>query len=356
MNTFRNLKFIGITVVLIAPVISSCKKGNHDHPTPPPPVKVRVMELASSNSSSINEYSGTVSSVESTTLSFAVPGTITSLNIKEGQKVAKGSLLGSLRADEYQNSYNIAQAELAEAQDGYDRLKKLHDANALPDIKWVEIQQKLKQAQNAAEIARRTLDDTKLYSPLSGTVSQKFADVGQTVIPAQPIVEIITTNDITIDIPVSENEIAKFTVGDKASVTLDALGKDTLDGKVSQKSVMADPLTRSYTVKVAIPNPDNKILPGMIGNVYFSDLKSDETVSPESGKDYILPSQVVLLNHDNRWFVWVMEDCVAKRRFVTVDELTANGVKVTSGLKPGDKVIVEGMQKVGTGTRLVTVN
>lgn len=343
-----SIRLIALFSIII--LAASCKK-NDDKPVVQPPIKVTVMEISGGGGVSSREYSGTVSSSETTTVSFSVAGTINALYVKEGDKVKKGQLLGKVRNGEYLNAYNIAEAELTEAQDGYNRLKKLHDANALPDVKWVEIQQKLKQAENAAEMAKRSLDDTELHSPVSGTVTQKFADPGQSVLPVQPVYEIVATNDITIDIPVSENEIGNFSIGEKAHVEIESLKGMVLEGKVTQKSVTADPLTRSYMVKLGIPNTEGKILPGMIGSVKF-----DESSFPsENGdnKSFFLPSQAVLLNHDNRWFVWVVRDSVAERRFVTADELVAKGILITSGLQAGDKVIVEGMQKIGTGSRVV---
>ena len=330
-------------------ILSSCGNGK-DKPTIAPPVKVKVMEAGKS---SLNEglvYSGTVSSSESTTVSFAVPGKITELYVKEGQKVTKGQLLGKVRNGEYLNAYNIAQAQLEEAQDGYNRLKKLHDANALPEVKWVEIQQKLKKAQNMSEMAERTLNDANLHAPVAGTVTKKYADIGQTVMSVEPIYEIISTGDLTIDIAVSENEIGSFHNGDIAYVTIKAVDISDMMGKVTQKTVVADPLTRTFTVKVSIPNTEGKILPGMIGQVKFS-LSNKEKNSSE----IIIPSQAVMLNADNRIFVWVVEDSVAQRKFVSADLLVENGVKINSGLEPGDQVIVAGMQKVSSGTRVIPI-
>ena len=332
-------------------IFTSCHK-KEERPTVQPPVKVAVMQVGPAADFSQKVYSGTVSSSSRSTVSFSVAGTITELYASEGQKVTKGQVLGKVKNGDYQNAYNIAEAQLKEAQDGYNRLKKLHDANALPDVKWVEMEQKLQQAQNSAEIAKRALDDAILRSPVSGTVTRKFANVGQTVMPVEPVYEIISTSDITIDINVSENEIGNFRAGQKAMVQVDALGPGPFEGTVKQKSVVADPLTRSFTVKVAIPNKDGKILPGMIGNVAFEkDLPAD-TLS----NGFVLPSQAVLLNDDNRWFVWIVKDSVAQRKFVTVDELAAHGVIVKEGLEVGDKVIIEGMQKVGGGTVVITVD
>lgn len=334
-------------ILLFSVFIISCKKGK-DTPTIAPPVKVKVIEVSQKNQDSSREYSGTVVSAESTTVSFSVGGTITELYATEGQKVSKGQLLGKVKNGEYLNAYNIAEAQLAEAQDGYERLKKLHDANALPDVKWVEMEQKLKQAQNMVEMAKRSLDDANLHSPVTGTVIRKFADIGETVLPATPVYEIASTDKLEIEVPVSENEIGYFSIGEKADVRFESLYPSPLEGEVIRKAVVADPLTRAYTVKLKIPNHESKILPGMIGSVSFQANNRNDSLS--YGID--LPPQSVLLDEYNRWFVWVANDSVAARRFVTADELTANGILVTTGLNPGDKVIVEGVQKVGTGTRI----
>lgn len=335
-------------LIAISFLFFSCQ-DKKNRPTLPPPVKVSVIEVNPTNEDSSGSYSGTISSSETTTVSFSVAGTITDLAVKEGDKVSKGQLLGKVRNGEYLNAYNITKAQLDEAQDAYNRLKKLHDANALPEIKWVEMQQKLQQAENAAQMAKRTLDDASLFSPASGTITKKYADVGQTIIPVEPIYEIVSTSDLTIDVAVSENEIGGFKIGQDAEVTWDTPGIPSVSGKVTQKTVVADPMTRSFVVKVGIPNSEGKLLPGMIGNVTFSKISD---LTPDTF--IVLPTQAVLLDSDNRLFVWVVADSLAQQRFVTADELVADGVKILSGLDPEDKVIVEGMQKVGNGTKVVT--
>lgn len=344
------MKLSSFILPLTVLLLTGCRH-KADTPTEQPPVRVTVMAIHNGDYNGSRTYSGTVASASTTTVSFAVAGTIEELNVVEGQRVVAGQLLGKIKSGDYTNADNIAQAELAQAQDAYNRLKKLHDANALPDIKWVEVQQKLKQAQNAADIARRALSETILRAPISGVISRKMADKGQNVAPVEPVYEIVSTDNLTIDISVPETEVGLFTAGQSASVDFKEAGK--LSGKVSQKSVVADPLTRSYTVKVTLPATDGKVLPGMLGTVVF------EPVSEEDLKvknEIMLPSQAVNLSDDNRTFVWIVRDGKAERRFVDVDELVAGGIVVMQGLAPDDSVITEGMQKVGTGTRVVAVN
>lgn len=311
------------------------------------PVMVTVQPVSLSHEGGSRSFSGTVESSENSMVSFSVPGRITDIYVSEGQRVAKGQVLARVSADNYVNAGNIADAELAEARDAYARLKKLHDADALPDIKWVEVQNKLKQAENAAHISNRAVADATLHAPVSGVVGRKLASVGQTVAAAEPVLELVTVNDLRIAVSVPESEIGDIAEGQTASVSFKSLGIDSVAGRVALKSVVADPLTRAYTVKISIPNANGRILPGMVGDVV---IPHSAVKSEASAGGVLLPSQAVLLGSDNRQFVWVVSQGKAERRFVTTDNLSSGGILVTDGLSPSDSVIVAGMQKVGTGT------
>ncbi|MDE6522384.1 MAG: efflux RND transporter periplasmic adaptor subunit [Muribaculaceae bacterium] len=338
--------------IAITVIISGCK--NHDRATEAGPVRVNVEVVGEKAIADGNQiFSGTVEASEESTVSFSVPGTITKVYVEEGQKVSKGQVIAHIKSESLVNSRNIAQAELEEARDAYQRLKKLHDADALPDVKWVEIQSKLKQAENAAALADRAVADASIHAPISGYVSQKFAGDGQTVIPAEPVVKIVNLNSLQVSIPVPENEISSFGPKTTAVIKFDIEDNPEVIGKIGNKSVVADPLTRSYTVKFDIDNVNGKILPGMIGDVVVKGLQNDS--SSVKSSEITLPSQAVLLSSDNHQFVWTVKNGKAQRKDVVADELSANGVIVKSGLVPGDSIIVAGMQKVSTGTEVTVV-
>ncbi|MDE6498578.1 MAG: efflux RND transporter periplasmic adaptor subunit [Muribaculaceae bacterium] len=339
-------------VIGLTGILSGCDK--HEKAVAEGPVRVDVAVVGASDlKPEGQDYSGTVEASDASTVSFSVPGTVTKVYVEEGQNVAKGQLIARIKSESLVNSRNIAQAELEEARDAYLRLKKLHDADALPDIKWVEIQAKLKQAENAAAMADRAVSDASLYSPISGFVSQKFVSDGQTVIPAEPVVRIVGLNNLEIAISVPENEISSFRPGTSATVVFNVADNLTVKGELSHKGVVADPLTRSYTVKFDIADTEGKILPGMIGSVSVEGLA--EEGSAENIAQFTLPSQAVLLSADNRQFVWTVKDGKALRKDVVADELSAEGVVIKSGLSKGDSVIVAGMQKVSTGTDVTAI-
>lgn len=313
------------------------------------PVKVTVLAARGIDTATSMPYSGTVESGDGAEMSFTVGGTINHIYVSEGQKVRKGQLLASLDGSSIDNANKIAQATLAEARDAYARLKKLHDANALPDIKWVEVQSKLKQAENAAAIAEKEVGDTKIYSPIDGVVAEKKADVGQTAIPGVPVLNIVSVSDIKVSISVAEGEIGKMTPGVKATITAPAASDMTYEGTLTQQGVVANPLSRTYDVKFKISNPDTRLLPGMLCNVT---VQSPVDTASVSKHDIILPPQAILLSADNRNFVWLARNREAEQRFVTVGDITSDGIVIADGIAPGDTVIVQGMQKVSNGTKI----
>ncbi|MCM1222991.1 MAG: efflux RND transporter periplasmic adaptor subunit, partial [Lachnospiraceae bacterium] len=245
--------------------------------------------------------------------------------------------------------YDIAQATLREAQDAYERMKKLHDANALPDMQWVAVQEKLKQAQSAAAIARKEMDDANIYSPVSGVVAAKLADVGQTVAPGIPVVEILDVSSLKAKISVPEADLPIMKAGTAATVS--AAGRQ-YSAKLAEKGVAANPLSRNYDIKFLIANPDGNISPGMICSLALE----AEPSTQSSPAEIVLPPQAVVLDWDNTPFVWVKKGGKAARLQVETAGLDSRGIIISGGLSASDSIIVEGQQKLSSGLDVVSVN
>ncbi len=333
---------------VVLPGLNSCGLKK-EKITAAPPVKVEVMAVSTSDVADAHTYSGTVECGDGSEVSFSVPGTIKNIYVTPGQKVSKGQLLADLEDGSLVNSANIAEATLAEAKDAYARLKKLHDANALPDIKWTEMQSKLTQAENAAAMARRAVKDARIYAPVSGIIAEKTADVGQTVVPAVPVMKIVALGDVKVSISVPENEIAAMKPGREATVAIDALDGETRQAVLTEQGVVANPLSRAYDVKFRISNADGKLLPGMLCSV-----KLAPQADVEEQTSIVLPPQAVLLSADNRNFVWLANGGKAQMRYIEQGGITADGIIVSSGVNPGDSVITAGMQKISNGTSIIT--
>ncbi len=309
-------------------------------------VKVKVMQVVSGEQSGTSRYSGTVEEENGTALSFAVPGTIKTLHVKLGQRVTAGQLLATLDPTSMQSSYDAAKASLEQAEDAYQRMKQLHDNGSLPEIRWVETQSKLQQARSMEKIAKKNLSDCKLYAPYSGWIAEKSVEVGQNVVPGAMVTKLVTASLLNVKIAVPETEIANIPAGCKARITVPALDGRTFNGTVKEMGVVANPLSRSYDVKLRVDAPGAELMPGMVAEVAL------EGKTGKGGASCVIPAHIVQLDEHNNNFVWVDKDGKASKRIVQCGEFTANGVTVVSGLSGTDRVIVEGQQKVCEGTAI----
>ena len=305
-------------------------------------IPVGVLPIDSVSGIINNTYPGYLEEGQSVEMAFKYGGTLQQLNVKEGSVVRKGQVLARVVSPQMESTQRSAQATLEQAQDAYDRLKKVHDNGSLPEIKWREMVANLEKAQSALDLANAMLADNTIKAPFSGTVTALNAELGENITPLKPIMRIINTNGLTVKISVPENEIAKVQVGDTAEVVIPALGDRRFMGKVTEKSLTASLLTHSYPVKVLVEQPDKELAPGMISKVV---LKADVS----SG--IIVPANAVLINNEGK-FVWVAKDGRATRQTITISGYSGTGVVVSEGLHGGDLVIVEGYQKVSEGMKV----
>lgn len=336
-----------ITAALMATTLLSC---HHRETQAESPVKVKTLSAAVARDAGSTAYPGTIEAGTETPLSFPVAGTVSRVYVEVGDKVAKGQAIAQLDATSLQNAYDIALAEEEEANDAYRRMKILHDQKALAEIKWVDVQSKVKQARSATAIARKAMSDSRLTAPHQGVISQKLVNEGQNVVPGVPVVDIMTTGKLKVAISVPENEISRLNIGDKGIVTSSSAAIGAIPAVISEKGVSANPVTRSYTVKLELGQyPDSLLLPGMVCSVSLS-------TAQDASHEIVLPVKAVLLAADNRNFVWLCKDGTARKRYVTIGGMTDDGIAVTGGIEASDSVIVSGQQKVSEGMKVEPVN
>lgn len=329
--------------------LAVCGCGKKEATGPLAPVSVETITVGSSPSADGQTYSGTIEEESGTALSFAAMGTVQSVNVSEGQFVSKGQLIGVLDATSVRNAYEAAVATREQAVDARDRMKMLHDNGSLPDIKWVEAQTQVRQAEAQERIARKSLGDTRLYAPFSGYITRKNVEPGANVGPGVPVAQLVRIDRVKVKISVPEEEVGGMSVGQPLTVSVAALGGRTFTARISEKNVSADPLSRSYEVKAIMPNPSHQLLPGMIAEVAVSPHPAGGSSPTLEGGSMLLPADAVELNADNRTFVWTVRDGKAHKTFISTGGNAGDKVSVSAGLQPGDKVIVKGQQKVSEG-------
>jgi RND family efflux transporter MFP subunit len=305
-------------------------------------VTVGVQRIDSVGGLVRNTYPGYLEGGRSADMTFKYGGTLQRLYVREGSQVQKGQVLANVSSPSLESSRRSALATLEQAQDAYNRLKKVHDNGSLPEIKWQEMVTNLEKAQAAYDLANTMLNENVLVAPFSGTVTDVNAEIGENVTPIKPVMKIIGGEGLVVKITVPENEIALLREGEKAEIFIPALGDKRYAGKVVEKSMTATMMTHSYPVKVQVKANQGELIPGMTAKVV---LKSDVN------KGIVVPANAILINQNGK-FVWVAEDSRATRRYIKISGYSGSGVLISEGLHPGDIVIVEGYQKISEGMQV----
>jgi membrane fusion protein, multidrug efflux system len=302
-------------------------------------LKVQVERIKPVDVSQELAYSGTIEESETIPLSFSSVGTVSQVLVSEGAIVKKGQLLATLNNATYQNNYAIMQATQQQAEDAYSRLTPMHKNGTLPDVKYVEVETGLQKAKAAAAIAKKSLDDCNLYATTDGYIGKRSIEPGSTAMPNLSAFTIVKINKVFARVSVSENEIALIRKGQKANITIGALGSATYNGVVEEIGVVADPMAHSYKIKIGITNKDLRMKPGMICSATIE--------SPSAVHGVVVPSSSVMVDESGKNFVYVVSSQnKAMRKYVVTGQLLNSGIEVLEGLQTNDAVVVAGQHKL----------
>lgn len=339
-------KFTVLYLLLPAALLLAASCSEKKEAPAKSPIPVKVLTVGGGNSALTRDYVGTVEESTGSMLSFETGGNISRLLADEGDAVRKGQVLATIDGASLRDMHEAALAVLNQARDAHKRYGNLHKEGTVPDVKWAEIESKLKQAESAERIARTNLSHAVLRAPFSGTIASRQVDGGMNVAPGQPVFKLVQIDRVNIKVSVPEDEITQWSVGRQATLSVAALGGQTFTAKVSEKGVEADPAAHTYTVKLSLPNPSGKLMPGMVCRVLVSRPEVSGTAAE------ILPPRAVLLDDKGSRFVWLAVNGKATCRRVQTGQLCAEGVAITSGLNSGDRVIIDGNQKVSEGMKV----
>lgn len=369
----RNYVLIATTLLTVAVSVAGCSKQHEAAKTESAPVLiVKGVSLETVKSAAVPELLDVVGSVRARTsavVSTRIPGSISVLRVREGDRVKKGQLLAQLDAQENQATAAVATAGIEEARRGldeamsrkkladttFDRYQNLFKEQAVSrqefDVRQTEkdmaaqgvarAESRLKQAQEGSRASTAMSDYTRIIAPISGIIASKQADLGATVFPGQPLMTIEDDGSYQLELALPENVATKVKPGSPLQVTLDAIGSSFM-AKIAEIVPTADPGSRTFVAKITLNQKGLKS--GMFGRGAIS---LGTTVNGIS-----LPKKAVV-EHGALTTVWAVDkDNIARMRIVKVGRAAVERVEILSGLSDGDRVIVAGGEKVTEGAKV----
>ncbi len=336
---------IGLLSLFIigAGLIQSCKQKEEKQLKDEPPV-VTVATISSSETEQSVSYSGSIVPDNMTTVSFAVPGTINSVGVNEGQRVSKGQFLASIDATEYEAALQIANASLDQSQDAFRRFDELYKKGSFPEKDYIDIKTKVAQAEANKKINRKRITDSRLHSPTNGIITVKTAEVGGMAAPGVPAFTIVKTDMVYAQFAVPESEIGSFKQGMQVAVNIPTLQRN-FTGKITIINPVADEISKAYTLKVRLDNPGGVLMPGMITEVLAG--------IPVKVRQVRVPLTAIINNVDKIPHVYVVDrNNTAKLTRVTVGKIVGDAVIITDGLNESQTIILAGQNNVKDGQKV----
>ena len=391
----KNHIFLSLIVLASIVPLTSCEQETKAASEPAGvPVQVRtpaVVERAESVSAS-----GSVEGSETAEVAFQVGGRVVRVLVEEGQPVSQGQLLAEIDPTDYRNAFNAAEAQKAvavaveqradagvrrqeleqariefeRAEDEYQRMKFLVERKSLPPNDFQKIEAAYKAAKERYDMAQegtrkedraaaaaqahaadaqaseesKRLNDTRLLAPISGSISMRRVDPGQTVAAGMPVFSIAELNPVKVRVGVPEADIGKVHQGATAEVSAPSLDGRCFNGKVAIIGVAAEPASRTYTVKILVPNPGPVLLAGMVAEARIFGLAKTHALT--------IPAEAVVPDPQGapNVYVYSPERKRVYARRVEVGQPVGKEVEILSGLRGDEQVVVAGQQKVREGS------
>ncbi len=311
---------------------------------------VKVVEIAHADNVRQLSYSGAVRARTEMNLGFRVSGKIVERTINVGDRVKVGDLLARVDPTDYELAVRSASANLDAAERQVetvelvrDRAKQLLARKFASQAQFDQAVLSYNQAVATRDAAKSALSQAKnqvVYTSLvvdrPGIVTAINADVGQVVGSGTPVATVAVEGEKEVQVAVPETEISNFKAGLPVKVGIWSDAGLSLDGAVREVAGSADQQSRTFSVRVSLPN-DPRVLLGMTATV---------EASAGNGASFVSVPLSALAEKDGYPIVWVVDRGTetVRSRPVTLADFTTDGVRVTEGLNVGDLVVAAGTQ------------
>jgi membrane fusion protein, multidrug efflux system len=277
-------------------------------------------------------------------------GILVSLNVKEGQRVAKGQALG--RVDDGGLSQQLAQYEIqvALAKTTFERQKNLWDQKIGSEIQYLQAKSNYEAQSKAVAQLQKQIAKTIIVAPFSGIVDEIISEKGSVINPGSPILRVVNLANMYLEAEVPEKYLKSIKIGTQAIADFPMLNQ-TLNSKVSLVNNNINPGNRSYKIQVQIPNKSGLIKPNLSSRLSVNDYTNTHSIT--------IPISIISENAEGEQYIYIAEaisnegKATAKKVIVKTGQSQGDYIEIIDGLKDGDMIIKEGARSVKDGQKVV---
>ena len=315
-----------------------------EEPARATPVKVVVVEAGDIDQTIAS--SATVDAEERADILVEVSGTVEVIAVEEGDRVAPGTLLATLKNPTLRGELQRAEVAYERAQEEFDALKGLMEQGFVARNDYDEAAHGFDTARVTFEQARDSHGAQRLTSPIRGTISSRQIRFGEALSPGRLAFQIVDLDRLRVDVNLPEKDLARLRVGQPARIRSEVLEGIEADGRLERISPVVDPASGTVKVTVAIDRGDTPLRPGMFVNV-------DLVVDTHAGA-LLLPKRAVVYD-EGEPLAFVLRGDTAARVPLELGFTDRDRVEVLSGVVAGDRVVVVGQSLLRDGAEVRVV-
>jgi membrane fusion protein (multidrug efflux system) len=311
-----------------------------------PPVNVVVQEMVPTLLRDRLNLPGMVEPWESLNILAEVRGSVEEVLVEEGDHVNEGDLIVRLDTSDYENTKNSIRASYNLALTNLKRLSGLHDQEIIARAEYDSIKAEVESLEADLAIAELQLQRCYIRSSISGIVNELPAKKGLYLAVGDPVATVLDIDRLKIIVGIPETDVDAVRKIDRFEVIIEALQNKKISGAKHFLAVAPESQAQVYRLELEVSNKSGEILPGMFARV--------EIIKEEFPEALAIPLYAVI-SRDNKHFVFLEEDNVAKLQEIKLGILDGWHIQITGGLAPGQRVIVVGQRSVDTEQRLNVV-
>ncbi len=345
-----SIYLIIVTILLI--LISGCtdstesdKDNSKQTEEPSVYVKTKPLQLVSFVD---NIYVlGTAKAFHHANLSSDEGGKIKKFVNDKGSYVSKGDVILVIDNDVLKANLNAAKAQYERAESTFVRQEIVYKQQVTSELTFLNSKFERDAAKANYELIKARYDRTFIKAPFSGIVDQKFAEIGETVMPGSPIVFIVSLKKIKVVAGVPENYVNMVKAGSNVEVIFKDLDDASYNSKVAYVGHTISTNNRTFPIEIILNNRDGKIKPELSAQILIVKAKYDNV--------FVIPEET-LTETDLGPAVFIAKDGIAEMRIVEIISRSKNEIAIKDGLKDGEHLIVVGFQKLIHGEKVTVIN
>ncbi len=300
---------------------------------------------------------GTLRAVRGAELSLEVPGVVETISFQSGDEVKAGQVLLILRKEDEEARLQSLEATAQLAQITYDRDLKQLKAQAISQAIVDNDEANLRNARAQVAVQKAILDKKTLRAPFDGKLGLRQVDLGQFLAAGAMIATLQSMNPIYVDFLLPQQAVAQIAVGDKVRARIDAFPGQTFGGEITAINPKIETSSRNVQVRATLPNPDQKLMPGMFAAVELDTGAPQRLVTlPQTAVSYNPYGSLVYIVDDKGKGADGKPELTARQVFVTTGATRGDQVAILKGVSEGDTVVTSGQIKLRNGVPVVVDN